>query len=102
MHILIKSGYNISEHTLWQKGRRNDDTSLGEFMKELIPRTSGNVYEKADKATWMVFPKEKKSTSFVDIMELTISDNEEEPDFEGIDIRDVINNIQAFNEPFLS
>lgn len=69
-------------------------------MKECIPRTSGNVYEKADKATWMVFPKEKKSTSFVVIMELTISDNEEDTDFEGIDIRDAIHNIQTLNKEF--
>lgn len=69
-------------------------------MKERIPRTSGNVYEKADKATWMVFPKEKKTTSFVDIMELTISDNEEDIDVEGIDIADAIHNIQMFNEEF--
>lgn len=86
--------YNIPYN---RKGDINGFMSLGGIMEERIPRTAGNVYEKADKDTWMLFPREKKFTSFVDVMELTISDKEEDSDFEGIDIHDVINNVQTLN-----
>lgn len=66
-------------------------------MEERIPRTAGNVYEKADKDIWMLFPREKKYTSFVDVMDLIISDKEEDLDFEDLDIQDVIKNIQTLD-----
>lgn len=61
-------------------------------MEERIPRTARNVYEKADKDLWPFFPVKKKYTTFVDIMDYTIS-NEEDADFDDIDMHDVINDI---------
>lgn len=63
-------------------------------MKERISRTAGNVYEKADKKIWMMFPKEKKYTSFVDATELIISEKQEDSDFDGISISDVIEHVR--------
>lgn len=68
--------------------------ALGKNMRESISRTAGNIYEKADKDTWMIFPKEKKFTSFLDIMDLTISSKEEPSDFDGLDIHKVIEEIK--------
>lgn len=67
-------------------------------MEERISRTAGNVYEKADKDTWKVFPKKKKFTSFVDVMELIISDEDEGIDFENLEdvnVEELINEIQT-------
>ena len=80
---------------LYKEGRHK--YVIGERMEERISRTAGNVYEKADKDTWMLFPREKKYTSFVDLMELTISDEDDDLDFENIDIHDVIKNIQTID-----
>lgn len=77
-----------------RKGRSEVVMSLGENMGEGISRTAGNVYEKADKDTWMIFPKEKKYTSFLDVMDLTILSEEEDSNFEGLDIHQVIEEIE--------
>ena len=45
-------------------------------MGESISRTAGNVYNKEDKDTWLVLPKKKEYTSFVNVSKLTISQQE--------------------------
>ena len=62
--------------------------------EERISRTAKNVYEKFDKATWQILPRKTEKYAMVDVMNLTISDEEEDPYLDDIDINDVINNIE--------
>lgn len=66
-------------------------------MEERISRTAGNMYEKIDKDTWMVFPtyEEKRYTSFVDASKITIS--EKNVNLDDIDMQVVLDYIMQMD-----
>ena len=66
------------------------------YNEDKISRTAGIVYEKADWETWLFYPRGEKYTSFVDIMEPTIFSEEEDPDFSGISLEEVIKELQNY------
>ncbi|MCI9418901.1 MAG: hypothetical protein HFG32_02655 [Eubacterium sp.] len=67
------------------------------IMGESISRTAGNVYNKEDKDTWLVLPKKKEYTSFVNVSKLTISQQEEDIDPEDIDFPALISKIRRLD-----
>lgn len=66
-------------------------------MGESISRTAGNVYNKEYKDTWLVLPKKKEYTSFVNVSKLTISQQEEDIDPEDIDFPALISKIRRLD-----
>lgn len=66
-------------------------------MGEQISRTAGNVYDREDKDTWMILPKKKRYTSFVDVTKLTISRQEEDINPEEIDFEVLVKKIRETN-----